>query len=543
MSTLSKGRRLFGAAAAIIGCVVTLVGCASNHDSYVGDNSRPVAPQPTFRTPGHDNRAADVTPRPTPPPENNETPVRMSGDNAVVSLAYPTGERSTSAILVEQYYPRQVRAGQPYDFEIRVTNLTSSVLQNVAVGMQSVENLEIVSSDPALQGDGSGGRQWYLGELAPHATKVIHVTGRANGVGVAANCLTVTYANLLCAQTEVVQPALEISKSGPDQVLLCQNFEYRIEVRNPGSGPATHVVVRDTLPEGLTTADGQQQIEQDLGTLDANMSRAITVPVKASRTGSFSNNASASADGGLSADSNTVNTVVVQPVLSVDVACPDTRYIGRNAAFEITVRNTGDAACDSATLTADFTGGEFASADNNGAASGNSVNWNLGAIAAGQSRTVTLVLSPREIGTASVRATVNCACSNPASDTCETAIRGIPALLLEVVDDNDPVEVGNTTTYIITVTNQGSAPGTGIKVNCELPAEQDFVSAGGATAGTNTGKSVSFAALPSLAPGATATWRVTVRANAPGAVLFRVSRSSNEFPEPAIETETTNLYE
>ncbi len=41
---------------------------------------------------------------------------------------------------------------------------------------------------------------------------------------------------------------------------------------------------------------------------------------------------------------------------------------------------------------------------------------------------------------------------------------GIAAVMLEVIDIEDPIPVGDTATYLITATNQGSAPQTNMKV-------------------------------------------------------------------------------
>ena len=66
-----------------------------------------------------------------------------------------------------------------------------------------------------------------------------------------------------------------------------------------------------------------------------------------------------------------------------------------------------------------------------------------------------------------------------ATDECELEVKGIPAVLLECVDDPDPIELGNSVTYTIAVTNQGTAVGTNIVIECTLPNEQEYVSSVG----------------------------------------------------------------
>src|SRR6476659_733323 len=48
-------------------------------------------------------------------------------------LAYPTGERDTSVILLEKRFPTQARLNKPYTYELKVTNLTDWPISGVVV--------------------------------------------------------------------------------------------------------------------------------------------------------------------------------------------------------------------------------------------------------------------------------------------------------------------------------------------------------------------------------------------------------------------------
>jgi uncharacterized repeat protein (TIGR01451 family) len=116
------------------------------------------------------------------------------------------------------------------------------------------------------------------------------------------------------------------------------------------------------------------------------------------------------------------------------------------------------------------------------------------------------------------------------------------AVLLEVIDIDDPIEVGNNETYVITVTNQGNIDDNNIKITCELEDEQTYVSSTGPTTGRLEGNKVVFAPLSRIAPKAEAVWRVTVKANAPGDIRFSVSMQTDQIKRPVEETEATNQY-
>lgn len=469
----------------------------------------------------------------------------MGANQNLAEMAFPTGDKRTSAVMVQQVMPKQVRAGANYEYEIHVTNITAGTLQNVVVNGESMSNMNIVSSVPPAGRSSAGNAQWVVGDLASCKTSIIKVTAVAPAVGNASNCLSVSYNNTLCASLEVVQPALALVKTmSPADGLICDPVTVNFEVKNTGSGAATNVVIKDQLPGGMTTMDGKTAIEIPVGTLAAGQSATRSVQVKATQKGRFENDAQAMADGGLTATSGKAAVMLKQPVLALAIKCPTRVFLGRDVCYEVTVNNTGDAPSNNTILSANMpAGATFVRASDGGAPAGAGVSWNIGTVPAGGSKTVTFCVKPGAAGAYAVTATVNGNCANQATANCSTNLEGIPAILVECIDVDDPDEVGTDETYIITVTNQGTAPGTGIKVVATIPAEMSYLSSSGATTGTANGQVVTFAPLPSLAPKAKAEWRVVVKANKPGDVRFRIQVTSDQFTVPIEETESTNLYQ
>ncbi len=229
------------------------------------------------------------------------------------------------------------------------------------------------------------------------------------------------------------------------------------------------------------------------------------------------------------------------PLIEITKKCPNLRYVGRDAEFEIDVANKGNAAAMNVVVTdALSANADFVSADNNGSRSGNNVVWNLGNMEPGASKTLKVKVRCNTIGKITNTATVNyCA---EASDGCELEVKGIPAILIECVDDPDPIEVGGLVTYTITVTNQGSAVGTNIALNCTLPDQEEYNSSEGPTAGKADGKKITFAPLASLAPKATATYKVKVKGTTVGDARFHVEMKSDQMDSSVMETESTHVY-
>ena len=139
-------------------------------------------------------------------------------------------------------------------------------------------------------------------------------------------------------------------------------------------------------------------------------------------------------------------------------------------------------------------------------------------------------------------ATVQGADGSIAKSRCETQVIGIPAILLETADLDDPIEVGKEVIYEIKVTNQGSVPGTNLKVECALPDSEEFVSGSGPTQVQAQDRAITVDTLPVLAPKSQASWHVTVKALKADDARFKVFISSDQFQQPIRKDEATHLY-
>lgn len=471
---------------------------------------------------------------------NYQPPV---GSGMTVSeISFPTGSRQTSALLVHQAMPVEVERNKPYVYQYYVTNISSMTLQNVELIASDFQNLTVSSAEPPYETRGQA-LHWLLGDLGSCETVVINVTATSSQVGNATACLRATFNNSLCAMTRVVEPALKLVKTAPAEALICDDVEMVLTVSNPGTGFARGVRITDELPDGLTTIDGKSKVEGDAGDLAPGESKKMAFRVKASRTGSFNNKATARSTNNLTAESNSTTTVFRQPVLQLACTAPEERFIGRTAVFTFEVRNTGDAACADTVLRAAVpSGADVVNVAKGGAPGRGEVAWNLGSLAPGATTTVSYEARINQAGNMQTSGTVSCVCGKAVSSTCQTRVVGIPAILLEVIDIDDPVEVGKQTTYVITVTNQGTAPGTNIKVGVDIPAIQNYVSASGPTQATAAGKRVTFGPIPSLAPKQQAEFRLTITATEAGDARLGVEMHSDQFTEPVRETESTNQY-
>ncbi|MBX3373441.1 MAG: DUF11 domain-containing protein [Phycisphaeraceae bacterium] len=464
----------------------------------------------------------------------------------VAALAFPTGEIQSSALMIHQVIPAQVRRTVPYTYELHVTNLTHGTLQNVLLTTSSLQNAEVTESQPAANRGSDGSLQWFIGDLGAQKTEVIRVSAKADKVGTSSNCVSVSYNNALCVAAQVVEPGLTIVKSATPEVLVCDPITLRYEVRNPGTGAAESVRVRDQLPAGLTTVEGNRSlVEAEVGTLGAGESRVITVQAKAARTGTFQSPATAVAAGNLTAEAPRAGTVVRQPVLTIECASPEQMFLGREGSFEVTVKNTGDGdSADTVVAMPVPANARFVRASAGGEVAAGRITWRVGRLRPNEARSVSASFASDAAAVIRYTATAEGVCAALVSTACQTAFVGIPALLLDGTDEPDPVQVGETVTYILHVTNQGTAPLTNVRLVCTMDelTLMEYVTSTGPTAAAVSARTVRFEPIARLEPKERRTYRIVVRAKGDGQVQFRGEASSNEITRPLVKVETTNFY-
>jgi uncharacterized repeat protein (TIGR01451 family) len=338
------------------------------------------------------------------------------------------------------------------------------------------------------------------------------------------------------------KPELLLVKSAPAEAGTCAPFELRLVYRNVGAVPATQVRLVDPLPAGLKTEAGASEVALDLGTLAPGQGREVKIPVVASQAGTFTNRARITCAEGITVESTAVTTVHAA-TLALDCTAPAQVFAGRPLNVCLTVRNTGDGAEGKATAKLPLPAGvTLVSATEGGTLVDGVVVWEVTQLAPGASKEVCARLSRRELGAVDFAPTVQGACGPVVASACATKVVGIAAILLEVIDLEDPIQVGKEVTYEIRVTNQGSATGSNIRLVCTLPASQQFVSGDGASAVKVNGQTVTMDALPSLEAKGLATWKLVVKAVAEDDARFLVELNSDQFENVIRENESTQQY-
>lgn len=474
-------------------------------------------------------------------------PCSPSGAGIVIGRGETTKEWIAPQVALTKTGPATASLNQEIPYTIVVSNTGRVEVQAMTVRDPVPEGLQYVRSEPPATLEGNI-LAWTLGGLNPGQAHTLQVVFRGLRVGQVTNTATVATVEGQRAEnsavTQITAPKLDVAKTGPADGLVGVPITYQITVTNSGSGAATNVVLSDTFDQALEHEQRTNPVELRLGTLSPGESKTIPLSLMPRQAGRLVNRVRATADGGLAAQAE--HTVSVrQAQLSIAKTGPSARYVDRPATWDIRVSNPGDVPLANVvvrdqlppelTFTSATEGGQFADGQ---------VVWNIGTLQPREQKLVQLTtkcaqMTPRALNVAVATADPGIRVQAEAG----LEIRGLPAFRLEVVDVDDPIEVGARSTYKIEVHNQGTLPGNQVQIVAKVPKEMRILKADGPTKPIIQGQVVTFPPVDSLQPKQSLTYSVEVEALAPGDVRFTAELYSLTLgKDPVIEQESTTIY-
>jgi uncharacterized repeat protein (TIGR01451 family) len=236
---------------------------------------------------------------------------------------------------------------------------------------------------------------------------------------------------------------------------------------------------------------------------------------------------------------------VVAPKLDIALEGPKKRYLERPATYQLSVSNPGTAAAQGVELAAYLPPGmKFVSANNQGHydEASRAVYWKLEQLPTRETGTVELVALPVEAGQQSIKLRGAAQRVQTVEKEQPVVIEGISAVMFQVSDSVDPIEVGGEATYEVRVVNQGSKAASNVRLTAVLPGELQPLAAEGPTRHAVQGNSVLFEGLARLAPKAETSYRVRVKGVRPGDLRARFQLQTDEMQSPVTKEESTQVY-
>jgi uncharacterized repeat protein (TIGR01451 family) len=451
------------------------------------------------------------------------------------------GDPPTPVVAIRVRVPACAGAGQGLEYHICVENCSEAAAHHVLVRNPLPAHARFVRARPEPSSK-EPELVWQFGTLEPCACREIVLVLMPTGTGDVENCARVQFEHGQCVCTKIARPSIILKKCGPAEALLNESLNFQLTVTNTGPVEVTGVTVTDYLPDGLEHASGKKQLFWQVGTLAPGECRTVEYAATARKSGRWCNKAVANAAGGLSANAESCVTIA-EARLTLAKTGPAQRYVNLPAAYQITVTNAGTMRLTNVVLN-DPVPPEttFVSATHGGQLADNQVHWVIGELAPGEARTVDVVLRARDSGRVCNRATATADRGLTAQAEACTEFVGVSALLLELVDTDDPVEVGGETSYVILVRNQGTIPATGVRIDVQVPEQMAVVRVTGPADHRKEGQRIEFLPL-TIQPQNTARYTVYVKALRPGDVRCKVELRADQLTRGAVyEEESTTIY-
>ncbi len=364
----------------------------------------------------------------------------------------------------------------------------------------SAPGIDILWMSGTLDGDPAKGRITYLGGHEYTTNVPISNNPQTNGTRLVLNSLFMSG----CADFTAPQPAVTLTKTAP-ATTGGNSITFTLAFANTGTATATNVTLTDPVPTNTTftsaTGGGTlvgSNVVWNLGSLAPGASGSVTFTVSISVNATISNTATLTFTPPTTTTKKKVTSNTTQTVRNNNAAdlaitmteAPDPVNASSALTYTLNVSNNGPLTANNLTVTDTLPAGvTFVAVSGTGwscSAAGQVVTCTRTTLAVGAAPPITInATAPAAGGTivniATVEATsptdFNTANNTATSSTVVTA-RGDLAITID--DAPDPVVVGGTLTYTMTVSNGGPSDATSVVATFTAPAGTTVTSASGA---------------------------------------------------------------
>lgn len=471
-----------------------------------------------------------------PPIPNDVTPV------STVTADNPSG-RMEPAVSIEWVGPPSTKVGQPGSYGLILRNTSNGPVHQVLVRVKVPAGLEVSGTEPKATEENSV-LVWDIGTLVAKQEKNLSLKMQASTKGDLMPQAWVSFSGASTLRIRVREPKLVIKTSAPEKVLVGDAVAFTMTVSNPGDGTAEQVKIQALLSDGLEHARGNK-VDFEIGNLGAGETRSVQLICAARNGGAQKCDGMVVSDGGTLKAETQTTVNVIKPHLDVQLVGPGLRYLERKAIYAVRVTNPGDAPATNVTVSQIVPVGFKVLAASDGGRhdySTRTVSWFLGEVGPAQTREVKLEVQAISPGDHKHRALAVGARGLRAESELNTKVEGLSAILVEMVDTEDPIEVGAETAYEIRITNTGSQTENNIKLVATVPDKMEFKAAQGPVRYRAEGRTIHFETLEKLAPRADAVFRINVKGTEAGIVRFKIQVTSASLIEPVIKMEATRVY-
>ena len=499
------------------------------------------------KNPGATTRVKPVSaeePSPSLPTVRTSVTSTPSAISTAPVVATPSTGPVTSQVTLEWVKRGEFNVGQECQVELVVKNAGSTTVNQLAIDAFFPSNIRLIAAIPTPE-SATDRLTWSVDQLTAGSEKsftVKLIPSKRGEIGASAE---VRFTGTSSAAFAVHEPMLKVAVKSPSkEVMLGDPASQMITVTNPGTGSVHDVKIEAKLSAGLEHPTREDQLVIDVGTVGPGETRSYRLGLTAALGGlqGVTVVATSSSD---ASSTDSVEFNVIAPSLKITVDGPAMRYKGRNAKYTVTVTNDGSLVNNNVRVSQTVAAGfKFVSADHGGKfdSSANNVQWFIDRLAPGESAQMICEMNSKQIGQFSHVVHVVSDAGVQADAEIETRVDGIASLTMEIVDRDDPVEVGAETAYEIRVKNDGSKLAAGVVVTCDLPVGMEFLSAEAPVDQVLEGRQLIFKPIGQIAAGGQTTIRIAMKVGREGSHRLRARLTGGGLAEPIQLEEVTRAY-
>ncbi len=524
-----------------------------------------------------------------------------NGQRLVVGSGMTSKTWRAADLSVKTSGPATAGLGTTLNYRITVANPGDQAAKDAVAVITMPEGLTFLNSNPAAE---TAGRQlqWRLGEIGGRQQRTIDASFRAERQGSIMACCEVTAAGGLkvsdCATTTIGTASLDVRITGPEQAAVGSQATFEITVRNLSQAPAAKLIIKDRLDPGLENPAANQNnaIERLLGDLAAGASQRVKVTVRVTKAGRLcqtvevsgkdvtpaSTQACIVGTGGGAAPAPAApggtapsfgGDDITKPApggtlpITVKTTGPQQLVVGETAKFFIEITNTGTtelrnlqvlARYDAALLPVLATEGYLLERG--------ALSWTIDRLAAGKTtqrgihyscqsaaakacnRVSVTALSGGKVedqACLEIRATDKGPVAPPAEKAGSSTAR-TDGLTMSVSGLGNPVAVNKDLTYVVQVTNNGTASYQRVTLTATVPEgvtpNPIGTSGPGPTKFAIEGKTIQFDPVFEIKPGESLMYRIRVRTKKAGQYRFAAELTAPTLSKPVVQEANTVVF-
>jgi uncharacterized repeat protein (TIGR01451 family) len=266
---------------------------------------------------------------------------------------------------------------------------------------------------------------------------------------------------------------------GPAEARSGDELNYRFVVRNDGTGTASEVILRTTLPAQLKHGEGDD-LEYEIDTLEPNEEREIVLTLVANKPGEekFQAEVISTAESVVQRELP-INVIGAQ--LKLERLGPERRYVGRPAEFQNIVTNdTRFEATDIVIRESVPDGMKFVSAKSGGEYDSRKriITWEIPRIEAEKQVLLDVELIPETAGDQETVVEVQELKGFRSNVVKIVAVEDLHNITAETSRLDGAVQIGEKFKFSITIENRGTALAGGVQLVVKVPPEIKILEGG-----------------------------------------------------------------